>query len=100
MRLYLAGPMSGLPDFNYPAFMAESDRLHKLGYHVENPATNPEQADWAGYLRLALTQLLTCEAVALLPDWEGSKGAQLETHVAKALGMPLLMADDITRPFA
>jgi hypothetical protein len=94
-RLYLAGPMTGLPEFNYPAFFAESERLHRLGFHVENPAANPEQRDWAGYLRVALTQLLTCEAVALLPDWQSSRGACLEVHVAKSLGMPVLDAVDI-----
>lgn len=96
-RIYLAGPMSGLPDYNYPAFMAESDRLHRLGFHVENPATNPEQEDWAGYLRVALTQLLTCEAVAVLPGWETSRGACLEVYVAKAIGMPILIAAELKR---
>lgn len=95
MRLYLAGPMSGLPDFNYPAFMAESDRLHRLGYHVENPATNPEQPDWKGYMRQALTQMLTCDGVALLPDWQKSRGANLEVRVARALAMPVFMAAEL-----
>ena len=39
-RIYLAGPMTGLPEFNYPAFHAEAARLRQLGYHVENPAEN------------------------------------------------------------
>lgn len=37
-RIYLAGPMTGLPEFNYPAFHAEAARLRGLGYQVENPA--------------------------------------------------------------
>ena len=94
-RIYLAGPMSGIDAFNYPLFFAESDRLHKLGYSVENPAANPEQADWASYLRVALTQMLTCEGVALLPGWERSRGACLEVHVAEALGMPVVEASAI-----
>lgn len=99
MKLYLCGPMTGIDAFNYPLFFAESDRLHKLGYSVENPAANPEQADWASYLRVALTQMLTCDAVALLPGWATSRGACLEVHVAKALGMPVLMASDVTEMF-
>lgn len=34
-RVYLAGPMTGLPDFNYPAFNAEEKRIRALGYIVE-----------------------------------------------------------------
>ena len=33
-RVYVAGPMTGLPDFNYPAFNAEAQRLRGLGYQV------------------------------------------------------------------
>ncbi|MCY1527250.1 hypothetical protein D9M68_623110 [compost metagenome] len=42
-RIYLAGPMTGLPEFNYPAFHAEAARLRALGYQVENPAENQAQ---------------------------------------------------------
>jgi nucleoside 2-deoxyribosyltransferase len=88
MRVYIAGPMTGLPDFNYPAFNAEADRLRELGYHVENPAENPEQPTWAAYMRQAIRQMLTCDAVALLPNWKQSRGALIEHGIAIALGMP------------
>lgn len=100
IRIYLAGPMTGLPEFNYPAFHAEAARLRQLGYHVENPAENNAPADttWSGYLRLALTQLIACEAIALLPGWDKSKGARLEYHVASELGMQVFTASQITEP--
>jgi hypothetical protein len=90
-RIYLAGPMTGLPGFNYAAFNAEAKRLRALGYYVENPAENihPVDQDWAGYMRVALAQMLTCEAVALLPDWHLSRGACLENDIATQLGMPI-----------
>lgn len=79
IRIYLAGPCTGLPEFNYPAFHAEAARLRQLGYHVENPAENaaPACGTWAGYMRLALAQLVTCETIALLPGWLASRGANL-----------------------
>lgn len=99
-RIYLAGPMTGLPDFNYPAFHAEAARLRQLGYHVENPAENNAPADttWSGYLRLALAQLITCDSIAMLPGWHNSEGACLEYHVASKLGMQAHTASQITEP--
>ena len=35
-RIYIAGPMTGLPDFNYPAFNAAAARMRALGFEVEN----------------------------------------------------------------
>jgi hypothetical protein len=88
-RIYVAGPMSGLPDFNYPAFHAAAEDLRALGYHVENPADNtpPACGTWEGWMRKALAQIITCDAMAMLPGWERSKGAVLEFNVAVALGL-------------
>ena len=90
-RIYICGPMTGLPEFNYPAFNAEAKRLRELGYHVENPAENEHPADqtWAGYMRAALRQMLTCDAVAVLDGWASSKDAKLELDVAEAVGIPI-----------
>jgi hypothetical protein len=96
MRIYIAGPMTGLPDYNYPAFNAEAARLRSLGYEVENPAENPEQESWEGYLRQALRQMLTCELVVLLPGWVLSKGAMLEKKVARSVGIECVPAALIT----
>ncbi|OHS09328.1 hypothetical protein HMPREF3289_01285 [Pseudomonas sp. HMSC75E02] len=100
IRIYLAGPCTGLPEFNYPAFHAEATRLRQLGYHVENPAENaaPACGTWAGYMRLALAQLVTCETIALLPGWLASRGANIERALAVDLGMKIVMAADITEP--
>jgi hypothetical protein len=97
-RIYLAGPMTGLPEHNFPAFHAEAARLRGLGYHVENPAEHGviDGFEWADYLRLDLQKLLTCEAIALLPGWVDSRGALLERHVAFQLGMPIFDAVAIT----
>jgi len=88
MRIYLAGPMIGIQDFNYPAFHAEAARLRELGYHVESPAENPEQPTWLAYMRQSIRQMLTCDCVALLPNWKQSRGALVEHGIAIALGIP------------
>ena len=88
-RIYIAGPMSGLPEFNYPAFNAVAAELRAQGHHVENPAENPIPpcGSWLGYMRMALAQLATCDAVYILPGWRGSRGARIEHGLALDLGL-------------
>ena len=97
-RIYVAGPLTGLLDLNYPAFDAETERLRGLGYCVENPAETPEQAAWADYMRHAIAKLVTCDEVALLPGWSRSDGAFMEYLIAKRLGIRCRRAADITDP--
>ncbi len=97
MRIYLAGPMSGYVECNFPAFHAEAARLRSLGHDVVNPAelnAGPPKP-WAECMRVDLRELLTCDAIALLPGWRQSTGATLEHHVATALGMPAMQAADV-----
>ncbi len=42
MRLYIAGPMTGLPDFNYPAFEEARAQLESEGYAVLCPTDNDD----------------------------------------------------------
>ena len=90
MILYLAGPMTGWPDHNYPAFRAVAQLLREAGFRVSSPHEAAEPGHtWGHYVRQGLRLLLDCEALVLLPGWRGSKGATLEHRVAKALGMPI-----------
>ena len=91
-RVYIAGPMTGLPDFNYPAFNRAADALRAKGYHVENPAANPVPpcGTWKGYMLMAIAQLITCDTVVLLPGWSGSKGAKVEHQLALDLDLDVL----------
>lgn len=91
---YVSGPMTALPELNKPAFAAEAARMRALGFEVINPAENDlgPGAKWEAYMRVDLAQLLTCNSVILLPGWERSDGAQLELHVARALGMTIALA--------
>lgn len=93
MRIYIAGPMSGLPEFNYPAFAAAAAALRMAGYEVASPhevdVSDVSEADrtWTLYMRRCIPMLLSCDAVALLPGWIRSRGAMLEFRIAVALGM-------------
>jgi hypothetical protein len=94
MRVYIAGPMTGLPEFNFPAFNAMAEVLRADGWHVENPAEHGhvDGADWGDYLRYDISRLSTCSAMMLLPGWSSSRGARLEVSIAKELGHEILYA--------
>ncbi|EJZ58512.1 hypothetical protein I1A_002840 [Pseudomonas fluorescens R124] len=96
-RLYLAGPMTGFEDFNFPAFNKMAADLRGRDYVVENPAEHGvvDGADWADYMAYDLTRLGLCGQVAVLPGWENSKGARLEVHIARELGMPVVNAHEL-----
>lgn len=98
-RVYLAGPMTGLPGFNFDAFNASAATLRKQGVHVENPAEHGivDGAEWADYLRYDIGRLVTCGVIAVLPGWSKSLGASLEVHIAEKLGMPIIYTDGAER---
>lgn len=87
MKLYIAGPMTGLPKYNYPAFHAAEAQLKAAGYETLNPATNGEQDSWDGYMRAAIAQVVQADGIAYLPGAYGSRGARLELHLAEELRM-------------
>jgi hypothetical protein len=89
-RVYLSGPMSGIADNNFPAFHEWAARLRADGFDVVSPAEIQEAGTWELCLRADLRELCTCEAIALMPGWENSKGANLELHVAHRLGMEVI----------
>lgn len=94
-RVYLAGPMTGHENHNFPAFHAAAERLRASGLEVVNPADHGlvDGLGWADYMRWDLVKLAGCHSVYVLPGWEKSKGASLEVAIAHALGMPLFTVD-------
>ncbi len=98
--IYIAGPMSGLPEFNYPAFRAAARYLRGRGWYVVNPADiNADaveaQRPWADCMRLDIAELVKCQTVYMLPGWETSQGATLEHHLARRLGLHIIYAGDV-----
>ncbi|MEN2672595.1 DUF4406 domain-containing protein [Herbaspirillum huttiense] len=93
-RIYIAGPMSGLPELNFPAFHAAAAELRAQGYDVVNPAeiNADPTAGWVACMRLDIAQLVTCDQIMMLPGWENSRGATLELHIAQMLEMPVQYA--------
>lgn len=103
-RLYLSGPMRGIPAYNFPAFAEMAALLRKNDYDVISPAehdlevdpnfeSHPEFAeggdiDVSALLGWDLAQIADplCDGIVLMAGWENSTGAKHELHVAEALG--------------
>ncbi|SEI42098.1 protein of unknown function [Paraburkholderia diazotrophica] len=97
MRLYVAGPMTGFPQLNFPAFHAETARLRAMGYEIVNPAeinVDPS-AGWLECMRADIKQLVDCDGIALLEGWAKSRGASIEQYLARALGLRVYDARNI-----
>jgi hypothetical protein len=112
MKVYLAGPMRGYPQFNFPAFHAAAAHLRAQGHEVFNPAERDEAehgkdvsnsatgslADVAhtGFDHRAAMKADTAwicdhaDAVFVLPGWQNSKGATAEVALAECLGLPVV----------
>lgn len=89
MRVYISGPMTGLPSLNFPAFHKAAASLRASGHSVVNPAelnANPN-ATRAECMRVDIGALLLCDSIAFLPGWENSRGARIERLVAQECGM-------------
>lgn len=88
--LYVAGPMSGYPDCNYPAFDRAEEFLRESGYDVRNPASiGAEGKHYVDLIRKDLYLLLECDGVAVLENWWESVGARNEVQVAGILKLPV-----------
>lgn len=105
---YLAGPMTGYPQFNFPAFDAAAYELRRRGKVILSPAEMDDEDDrekalasldgahgatnhdWADYLVRDLMIVVGVDGVVTIPGWEDSSGAQLETFVALMLGKPVV----------
>ncbi len=91
MKLYVSGPITGLPDLNKPAFAEAAEQLRAAGHSVINPHEVGEASElllpWEDYLRADLIAMLQgADALAMLPGWVNSRGATLEYHIAERLG--------------
>ena len=98
MSLYICGPITGLPGYNYPAFNSAAAELRALGWSVVNPAENePPCPDptWDDWMHISLQQVRAASLLALLPGWERSKGARLEVKTAQQLGIPVFSLKDV-----
>lgn len=96
-RVYISGPITGMPSLNKDAFDGYADRLAQEGTAFFNPHTISAPSDplegqllWQYYMRACVKQIPDCTEIHLLPGWEDSSGAQWEKDIAEMLGLKVI----------
>lgn len=85
-KVYIAGPMTGYPELNYPAFHDAAARFRRMGFEVVSPAElNPITEGYHAAMRKNILALIECSHIHMLQGWQASKGATLEHHIATVL---------------
>lgn len=103
-KIYISGPMTGKPEYNYPAFNQMAALLRSNGYTVFNPAEirkplfqfGSENELWIWYMKKAISMLMKADTVVLLPGWEKSNGVCIELVLAKELGYKIVYEPELT----
>ena len=103
-KIYIAGPMTGYPQYNFPAFLDAEEDLISKGWQVLSPARmdiergfNPIKDPTAVFtpgmlppaIRMDVDAILDCDAIAMLDNWSESKGAKAEYYVARWAGLKI-----------
>lgn len=92
-RLYLCGPITGLPNHNRDAFNDAASALRSAGFDVFNPVENgvPVDAPWEQHMRADIAQMMACDGLAVLPGSDFSRGAKIEIELAIQLRIPVMV---------
>lgn len=115
-RVFLSGPITGMPSFNAAGFAAAHEMLNDAGAkYVFDPAferyvevsKGKTEGGRGYYMRKTLAELISTETdydrsyrshydvLVLLPGWEDSDGARVEADVAKAIGIEVCELGDV-----
>ncbi len=86
MIVYIAGPMSGIDNYNRPAFFNAARQLAEAGHVPINPATLPTTLDDKTYMPICTSMIDGADAIYLLDGWERSGGAMAEFAYARRQG--------------
>ncbi len=97
---YIAGPMTGKPFYNFPAFLDAEEVMKNRNWAVKNPAKHdlmcgfdpskdiPTKEQLDEFMKWDVEQVMTVDAVVAIPGWEKSTGAIAEVALAQWRHIP------------
>lgn len=103
---YVAGPMRGYDQFNFPAFDNAARCLRRHGWEVLSPAEHDRETgfdetlnnldgfDLQKAMRWDIQAVLSADVIVLLPGWRNSHGTSIELTVARAVGVEVFEFDE------
>ena len=99
-RIYIAGPMTGMPEYNVPAFKAATDLLRKHNYRVISPhehlgVQDDTELEYARILAYDIMLIAGCRSIVLLDGWNDSKGAKLECYYCESTNKQIVYYKDL-----
>lgn len=86
MKVYLAGKITGDPNYREKFAEAAKKLEERAGVTVISPAVTPEGLKKVDYIAM----LESADTAVFLPDWEDSPGAQLEKHWCEYVGKKMV----------
>lgn len=93
MKVYISGPISGLPfDEVEKAFSEAESKMLEEGFEVVNPLNNglTSESTWNNHMKADIKLLMGCDTIYLLKGYEDSRGAMIEYDLARILGFDLI----------
>jgi hypothetical protein len=96
MKVYIAGPMTGMSGFNRRAFFKAAEKIAAAGHVPLNPAVLPDGLSEADYMRVCVSMLQCADKILMLPGWQKSRGAIAEHGLAIKLGLDILLQEEVS----
>lgn len=95
VKVYIAGKITG--DRNYrEKFSCAQEDLEGQGFTVLNPAKLPEGLLPEDYMRICMAMMDSSDIVAFLPDYEQSRGAQIEWAWCQYVGKQTMYLESMS----
>lgn len=87
---YISGPMTNLPDDNWPVFIYAGKYLSGKLINPANPhgsilKKDKSSFDWYDYMTEDIYDLVKCNKIVLMPGYSRSTGAQIEIFIGEKL---------------
>ena len=100
MKIYISGKITGLPLPEVRQRFADAAALlDAIGFEAVNPLNNGLEAGagWKEHMTADIRMLLDCDAIYMMDNWIGSKGASIEYDAATRLEKDIWFESKVCR---